>query len=199
MFGRILAIGAMMAVPALTGLSTAEAQDRLDVDTIRVGLRTADPDEIAYITYVVALTDQDRLAEGTLNSAFLWARRKPDFVNHAKFQYFKQAIITLAARDGVRLPQETPDITPDISGRVVVRVLLVDVPVINAAVNIRGNDVTATTDARGEFRFGNVPLGEYVLDASANILLVPRTGSAIVSLPTAPPSTRPAFVQIRLD
>ncbi|HUT10326.1 MAG TPA: carboxypeptidase-like regulatory domain-containing protein [Thermoguttaceae bacterium] len=199
MLGRILAIAALTAVLTLAGFPTADAQDRLDVDTIRVDLRTADPDEIAYITYVVALTDQDRLPVGTLNSAFLWARRKPDFVNHVKFQYFKQATITLAAKIGIRLPQGTPDLAPDVSGRVVVRLLLVDVPVINAAVRIRGTDLTATTDAKGEFRFGNVPLGEYVLDASANILLVPRTGSATVLLPTTPPSTQPAFVQIRLN
>jgi len=199
MFGKALAITALAALLAVGDLPDADAGERLDVDTIRVGLRTADPDEIAYITYLVALADQNRLPAGSLNSAFLWARRKPNLINHKKFQFFRQAQITLAARAGIRLPQGTPDITPDINGRVVVRLVLIDLPVINATVRIRGTDRTATTNTKGEFTFRNVPLGEHILDASANILLVRRTGSATVLLPTTPPSTQPAFVEIRLD
>jgi len=185
---------ALLAVLAVGGTRTAAAQG-LDAATIRAGLRTANPNEEAYIVYVVTLRDQGRLPVRLVESTFQWARRKP---SHKKFQYFKNALIVQAARIGITLPTGTPDLTPPVNGRVVLRVLLVEVPVANATVTIRGTKRQTTTDSKGEFTFANVPLGQFTLDAQANVLLLGRQGSANLLLPTTPPSTETAFVTIRL-
>jgi len=166
----------------------------VDADTMIAGLQTANRNEEAYITYVVTLRDQGRLTAKLVESTFLWARRKPA---HKKFQYFKNGLITQAARQGIRLPTGTPDLRSTATGRVVLQILMMEIPVANATVSIRGTKRTTTTNAKGEFSFANVPLGTFTLDAKASILLVSRTGSAKLILPSTPPSTEAAFVKIR--
>lgn len=176
--------------------ATAMAEARLDAATIRAGLRTANRDEEAYITYVVTLVDRGRLLRSLLDSSFQWARRKP--VGRKKFQYFKRALILQAARLGVGLPRGTPDLTPTINGRVVVRILFVEVPAPNITVTIRGTKRKTVTDAKGEFSFPDVPFGTYTLDAQGIAAFLPKRGSATVLLPSDPPSADRVFVGIRL-
>lgn len=195
MFPKSSTVAALLCVLAVCWPGRAEAAERVDADTIRVGLRTADPKEEAYIIYVVALRDEGILSDRLVESTFQWARRKP---HPRKFQYFKYALITQAADAGIRLPQQTPDLTPAIQGRVVVRVLFVDVPAPNVTVAIRGTKRKAVTNARGEFRFANVPYGTYPLEATGIAAFLPRKGSATVVLPPRPPATDSAFVKIRL-
>ena len=203
MFSRPFSIAVLLALPAigwsLPGRpSEAKAADRLDMDTVRAGLRTADAGELDYLRYVATLVEQNRLPRSTFDGAFLWARRKPFYMDHQKFQYFKHAMIAQAGKIGVRLPQGTPDVTPDVTGRVVMRVALIDVPAPNATVTLRGTGFSTTTNLKGEFTLTNVPLGSYVLDASATLLVIPKTGSAVIHLPTPPPSTAAAYVKIRV-
>lgn len=194
MFPKALTSTILLAVLTAGGTPAARAA-RVDAATIRADLRTADPNEEAYITYVVTLRDQGRLSNKLVESTFLWARLKP---SHKKFQYFKHGLIAQAARIGVRLPKGTPDLTPTVNGRVVLRVLLIDVPVANATVSIRGTKLKTTTNAKGEFSFANVPLGKFTLDAKVKVLLISRTGSANIVLPTTPPSTQAGFVKIQV-
>ncbi len=182
---------------AEAGPASPTATVRLDAKTIRADLRTADPKEEAYITYVVTLVDQGRLPRRILDSSFQWARKKP--VGRKKFQYFKQAMIVQAARIGIRLPQGTPDLTPTINGRVVVRILLFDVPAPNITVTLRGTKRKTVTDAKGLFTFKNVPFGTHVLDAAGIAALLPKKGSATVILPPDPPETDSVFVEIRVQ
>ncbi|HYW81549.1 MAG TPA: hypothetical protein VE890_18335 [Thermoguttaceae bacterium] len=193
---KISAAFALMTILASLSSRPAEAASRLDAETIQAGLRTADDDEVTYIRFVVALVDQGRLSRPLVESTFQWARRQP--VLQKRFQYFKSALITLAARDGVRLPQGTPDLTPTITGRVVKRVFTVDVPARDITVTLRGTKRSVVTDANGNFRFTKVSLGRQTLDAKGLFALIPRKGSAQVLLPAGLPFGDTAFVEIRL-
>jgi hypothetical protein len=184
----------LLAMLAVCRITAAGEPVRLDFDTIRVQLKTAHPDEEAYIHYVVALTDQDRLSRRLLNSAFDWARRKP--VRLKKFQYFKQALITLAARTGITLPPRTPDLTPEVTGKVVMRIVLVDVPCAGAKVTLEGTKRAVVTDEKGQFTFKDVPFGTHTIAAQKTVALLALKGTAEVILPTDPPSTETAFVKI---
>lgn len=196
----LVAVATLVAVwldATLTaGPASVTAEARLDAATIRAGLRTADADEDAYITYVAMLVDQGRLPRALVDSTFQWARRQP--VSHKRFQYFKNALILRAARIGVKLPRGNVDLTPTVNGRVVVRILLINVPAPNVTVTLRGTNRKTTTDHLGRFTFRDVPLGTYVLDAQGIAAFVPKKGSATVTLPPDPPATGSIFVQIRL-
>ena len=196
MFRKSLTVTGLLAVLAVCLTHTAEAASRLDADTMAAALRTAEPNEVAYITYVVTLLDQGRLSRDMVEGTFQWARRKPYY--HKKFQYFKYALITQADKIGITLPQGTPDLTPGIEGQVVLRVLLVDLPCANITVRIRGTKRDALTDASGRFTLENVPYGTYILEATGIAALLPRKGTAKVTLPAPPPSDQAPFVRIRL-
>ncbi len=176
----------------------AAAAERIDAGTIRAGLRTADPNEEDYITYVVTLRDQGRLSNKLVESTFQWARRRIMLGTHRRFQYYKNALITQAAKVGITLPTGTPDITPTITGRVVLRILLVDFPCPNCTVTIQGTKRRTTTNAKGEFTLRNVPFGTRTLSAKGTVLLLPRSGSLQVVLPTPPPSDDVVSVEIRV-
>ena len=193
---KLWMLSILLAMLTVWPKPTAEAASRLDAGTIQAGLRTADEDEVAYIRFVVALVDQGRLSRRLVESTFQWARRKPVF--QKRFQYFKLALITLAARQGVQLPRGTPDITPTLGGRVVARVFTVDVPARNITVTLRGTKRTVRTDEKGAFSFSSVPLGRHTLDAAGLFAFVPKKGSAVVVLPSGPPFRDTAFVEIRL-
>ncbi|MEE8452098.1 MAG: hypothetical protein V3R99_09295 [Thermoguttaceae bacterium] len=193
---KVLTIFVLVAILASRPDTAAEAASRLDAGTIQAGLRTADDNEVAYIRFVVTLVEQGRLSRRLVESTFQWARRQPVF--QKRFQYFKAALITLAARQGVRLPRGTPDLTPTITGRVVKRVFAVDVPVRDVTVTLRGTKRSVVTDAKGNFSFANVPLGRRTLDAKGLFALIPRKGSTRILLPAGPPFGDKAFVEIRL-
>lgn len=174
--------------------SAGEEAAGVDFDTIRVHLQTADPGEEAYIKYVVTLAEQNRLPSKLLHGAFQWARRKS--LSHKRFQYFKYALITLAGKIGIALPRGTPDLTPDVTGKVSMWLLLVKVPCAGATVTIEGTKRSTVTDQQGEFRFGNVPLGSYTIRAEKRVGLLTFSGSSELILPTDPPSDEPAVVEI---
>ena len=184
----------VLAMLTAVASGPAEAAFELDVGTLQAGLDTADPNEVAYLQFVVALVEEGSLSPNLVRSTFDWARRKPVF--HKRFQYFKYALITLAAEQGIRLPQGNPDATPAINGRVVVRVLVTDVPAPNVTVTIRGSKRKTVTDNQGNFSFSDVPFGRFTLDASGIAAFLPRKGSAAVTLPVT--SGGAAFVEIHL-
>jgi hypothetical protein len=77
----------------------AVAATRLDVATIKAGLQTVDKEENGFVERVVARMDEGTLSRKTVETAFLWAKQKP----RRKFQFFRQALIILAAREGVKV------------------------------------------------------------------------------------------------
>jgi len=166
----------------------------LDADTIRAGLRTADPNEVAYIRYVVTLVEQGRLPRAMVEATFQWARRSAPYPK--KFQYFKHGLITQARTIGVDLPTGLVDLTPTIRGQVVVRVFGVEVPVPGARVTIRELDREATTDDEGLFVFRDVPFGRFTLRARGVAALLPRRETVRVTLPTTGANDGSAFVRI---
>jgi hypothetical protein len=204
MFRKSLTITVLLAVLAVGWTDTAEARRRLDAGTIRAGLRTANPNQETWIAYVVALRDHGQLPDSMLESSFHWARRKLYHIGSLKFEYFKHALITQAAKIGITLPKGTPALEPAINGRVVLRVLLIDIPCPNCTVTLQEDNTIgaarrkSVTDQKGQFTFSNVPYGRYTLTAKGTVLLLTRSGTAAVTLPTPPPSSDSVFVEIRV-
>ncbi len=69
---------------------------RLDAATIKAGLRTTAIEENGFVDRVVDQVNKGELPARVVYSAFLWAKRKPK----RKFQYFRYAVIVLAAQVG---------------------------------------------------------------------------------------------------
>ena len=90
----------LLAIAALFTLLAQAASPRLDVDTIKAGLRTATPEENGFVEMVVDRVDRGKLPAALVHSTFLYARRK----NRHRFQYFKRALIIRAAEIGKPLP-----------------------------------------------------------------------------------------------
>lgn len=195
MVRRLFAAVVLLAVlaSARAGLGQVVAGG-LDADTIRAGLRTADPNEEAYIRYVVTLVEQGRLPRAMVEATFQWARRSAPYPK--KFQYFKHGLITQARSIGVDLPTGLVDLTPAIRGQVVVRVFGVEVPVPGARVTIRELDRQATTDDAGLFVFRDVPFGRFTLRARGVAALLPRRETVQVTLPATGTGDGSAFVRI---
>lgn len=177
------------------GAAAQEINYRLDAETLQDVLRTRDADEVAYLTYIAALAEHGQIPQSLVASTLQWARAKPE---GKKTQYFKQAIIRLAADQHITLPQDTPSLTGTIEGRCTVRVLLVDVPAAGVTVTLGDTKRTAVTDLSGRFRFTDVPYGVYRLSASGLVTLVTRRGTTTVAIPSPPPSTQPASASIVL-
>jgi len=191
-FSAVLVVLAVLA-SARAGLGQVVAGG-LDADTIQAGLRTADPNEEAYIRYIVTLVEQGRLPRAMVEATFQWARRSAPYPK--KFQYFKHGLITQARTIGIDLPTGLVDLTPTIRGQVVVRVFGVEVPVPGARVTIRELDRQATTDDDGLFVFRDVPFGRFTLQARGVAALLPRRETVRVTLPTTGANDGSAFVRI---
>ena len=187
--------GWVLLLSLLAAPATAETIYPLDPETLRNVFRTRDPDEEAYLTYVGTLVSQGRLPRDLVASTFDWARRKPD---PKKATYFKEALIRRAAELGINLPHGTPAPEGAIEGRVTFRALLVDVPAVGVTVKLGDTKRTATTDARGRYRFENVPYGTYKMHATGVVSLVARQGTSTAVLPSPPPSTAAAQANISL-
>ena len=78
----------------------AWAAPRLDADIIKAGLRTTFIEEDGFVEEVVAMADAGELPWAMVDNAFSWAKRKPK----NQFQYFRRALIDLAAREGITVP-----------------------------------------------------------------------------------------------
>jgi hypothetical protein len=87
----------MLAVVLTRG--TARAATDLDAKTVKAALQTVDEEEKGFVERTVAQVKAGTLPRKTFDTAFLWAKRKPT----RKFQYFRRALILLAARDGIKV------------------------------------------------------------------------------------------------
>jgi hypothetical protein len=195
MFRLFKPIILILAAFSAIGNSPARAETPLTPEIMQAGLRTADPDQQAYITYIGTLLQQGRLPEDLVTGTYRWAQKKPAPL---RAQSFIQAMIVRAAELGITLPSVAPALTGTIQGRVVVRLLLVDVPVPNATVVIDELNRSATANLNGQFTFQNVPFGTYTLQAKGLVSLILRKGTVHVQLPSPPPSTEPITANITL-
>ena len=196
MTSKALLTVTLALVATVTGwVERAESAVRLDAKTICMALKTANPAEIAYITYVCALTDQGYLSTKMLDSTFQWARRTP---YPKRVQYFKNALITQAAKRGIHLPRNVPPTVHSLEGRAMVKILVIELPAANVKVTIDKTDLSTTTDKDGRFSFSRVPYGVHLLTASGMTIGGLRSGTAMVGVPGPPPSIKPARVEIQM-
>ncbi len=157
-------------------------QAPLDPEKLKAALRTITIEDDNYVLFVVTLVDQGRLTRVVVDTAFRWARDKTD----RRFQYFKRAVIAHADRVGITLPSDTPPQRAPIRGRVVQRVLLVNVPVPFVEVQIAGTSIKTRTDLEGEFTLPDQLWGTYTIEAHGGAAQLFRTISAVVKLPFLP-------------
>ena len=153
----------LMLLFAVSLAPRAEAAQRIDAETMIAALKTANPAEKAYVRYVAALVEAGYLPHRLVASTFQWARNTP---YPKRVQYFKNGLITRAAKIGIRLPQEVPSTANAVVGKVVVRVLVLELPAAGVTVTIEGTERSTTTDKQGNFRFDAFPYGTYHLEAS---------------------------------
>jgi hypothetical protein len=99
MFRMSLTLTVLLALLALCGRQTAKAATRLNAETMKAALQTANPEENGFIEHVLDLVDAGKLPESLVESTFLWARKKP----RRKFQYFKYALTVRARHSGIEL------------------------------------------------------------------------------------------------
>jgi len=93
----IVVLCSMCASLGMTG--RAWADNRLDPDAMRVALHTSTEEEDGFIDLVVEMAVKGTLPPATVESVFLWAKRKPK----RQFQYFRRGMIVQAAKIGVTL------------------------------------------------------------------------------------------------
>jgi len=93
----ILAGGGMVAIGRFP--QSAQAADWLNAELLKAALHTATPEEDGFIEYVVGLVEQGKLPAQIVQSAYLWAQKRPKY----RFQYFKRAVIYLAAQKGIQI------------------------------------------------------------------------------------------------
>lgn len=166
----------------LAWISSAHAQERLDPEAIKAALRTTAIEEDNYISFLVTLVDQSRLPRVIFDTSFRWVQRK----GYLRFQFFKRAVIAQADRAGIVLPDETPPLRQSIQGKVVQRLLLVDVPVPFIDVQLVGTNRKTKTDLRGQFSFSDLPWDVYTVEADGSAVQLFRKVTAQVKLPYLP-------------
>ncbi len=91
-------IAAVLLATIVAGPKHAQAATRkLDADTLKVALRVGRPQDKKFIDRVVAMMKAGDLPRSIVQKSFLWARKK----RKHKFEYFKRAVIVLAAKKGI--------------------------------------------------------------------------------------------------
>lgn len=83
----------------LASIAPAETPEWMNPEVLKASLRTATQEEEGFIGYVIDLVKSGRLPPEIVQSAYLWAKRKPKY----RFQYFKRAVVHLAAARGIRI------------------------------------------------------------------------------------------------
>jgi hypothetical protein len=162
--------------------SPARAADKLDAETIKAILRTTVIEDKNYTAFLVTLADQGRFPRSLIDSSLDWARKKPEH----KFEYFKQSLIVRANAAGITLPNDTPPLRRDVHGRVVQRVVLVDVPVPYVPVEVEGTEIKTRTNLKGEFTLPDLPWGVFKVEVHGGAAQLFRTMSTHLSLPFLP-------------
>jgi len=76
------------------------ADTPLDAGVINAGLRSPTSADQNFVNNVVALANNGKLPANLVESAFLWAQKKPAKI---RFQYFKRALILQAKNLGITL------------------------------------------------------------------------------------------------
>lgn len=95
--GAALAAGLMLARrPVTASDGTTGPQVSLKV-RLEKGLRAMRPQEFDFLAIVEQQVDDGELPEDLVDTAFLWARRQPQF----RVQYFEKALRLLAKRAGI--------------------------------------------------------------------------------------------------
>jgi hypothetical protein len=172
----------LASVAPLAWMDSVSAQEPLDPEAIKAALKTTEIEDDNYVLFVVTLVDQSRLPRVTFDTSFRWARRK----SRLQFQYFKRAVIAQADRAGIVLPNETPPLRQTIQGKVVQRVLLVDIPVPFIDVQLVGTNRKTKTNLRGQFSFSDLPWAVYTVEADGSAVQLFRKVTAQVKLPYLP-------------
>jgi hypothetical protein len=97
---RILLPLIVMAAALALPVQRARADDfTLDADQIRAALHTTTDIDNGFIDKTIGMVKAGTLPRELFTSTFLWARKKP----RHRFQYFKQALISRAAEQGIKL------------------------------------------------------------------------------------------------
>jgi hypothetical protein len=161
---------------------SADAQEPLDPEAIKAALRTTVVEDDNYIRFLATLVDQSRLPSVAFDTSFRWARRK----THLQFQFFKRAVISQADRAGIVLPNDTPPLRQSIQGKVVQRILLVDVPIPLIDVQLLGTNRKTRTNLRGEFSFSDLSWDSYTVEADGSAVQLFRKVTGQVKLPYLP-------------
>jgi len=182
MAARFCLVAVLLACLGLGPMGPAHAQEPLDADAIRAALKTTAIEEDNYISFLVTLVNQSRLPRVVFDTSYRWVQRK----GYLRFQFFKRAVIAQADRAGIALPQQTPPLRQDIEGKVVQRILLVDVPVPMVDVQLVGTNHKTKTDLRGQFRFTDLPWDVYTVEADGSAAQLFRKISRQVKLPYLP-------------
>lgn len=182
MFVRASAVTACVVSVFLAWPRSSPGAEPLDPEAIKVALKTTVIEEDHYVNFVVVLVDQARLPRVVFDTAFRWARRK----TYLQFQFFKRAVVAQADRMGITLPMDTPPLRQSIQGKVVQRILLVDVPVPFVDVQLVGTAHKTKTDLKGQFTFSDLPWQAYTVEADGSAAQLFRKASAQVKLPYLP-------------
>jgi hypothetical protein len=160
----------------------ARAEEPLDPDTIKAVLRTTVVEDDNYTLFLTTLANQGRLSRDLVNSSLEWARKKAT----NKYQYFKQAVIAQADHVGIALPPDTPPLRRDVHGRVVQRIVLIDVPVPYVSVEVLGTKIKTRTNIKGEFTLPQLPWGVFKVEVHGGAAQLFRTLAHHLSLPFLP-------------
>ena len=172
----------ILASIVLAWTGSVPAQEPLDPEAIKAALKTTAIEDDNFVLFVVTLVDQSRLPRVTFDTSFRWARRK----SYLQFQFFKRAVIAQADRAGIVLPNDTPPLRQGIQGKVVQRLLLVDVPVPFIEVQLVGTSHKTRTNLRGEFSFSDLPWAAYTVEADGSAAQLFRKVTGQVKLPLLP-------------
>lgn len=98
-FTALLA-GFLVATAGSRTLAARFGRVSLDAPTMKAALRTETPEEEGYIDEVLRRVKTGQLPKSLVESAFWWARQKPEH----RFQYFRKALRVLAGRLGYAAP-----------------------------------------------------------------------------------------------
>ncbi len=193
MAARLFLAGVILTGAGLAWIGSARAQEPLDPEAIRAALKTTEIEEDNYISFLVTLVNQSRLPRVMFDTSYRWVQRK----GYLRFQFFKRAVIAQADQAGIVLPQQTPPLRQDIVGKVVQRILLVDVPVPLVDVQLVGTKHKTKTDLHGQFRFTDLPWDVYTVEVDGSAAQLFRKISRQVKLPYLPNDARTFTLSFR--